>query len=76
MTPDEAIALSFAPLADLPRPGLTARLQAATSSKRPVLLWTSAESGHQISSSEALQQRADTYAFIFAEMGIEYREPR
>jgi len=28
MTPDEAIALSFAPLADLPRPGLTARLQA------------------------------------------------
>ena len=28
MTPEEAIALSFAPLADLPRPGLTARLQA------------------------------------------------
>jgi prolyl oligopeptidase len=53
---------------------MAARLQAATSSKRPVLLWTSADTGHQLNAGEALSQRADIYAFLFNELGVRYTE--
>src|SRR5439155_5088441 len=53
---------------------MAARLQAATSSKRPVLLWTSENAGHQISAAEVLSQRADVYAFLFSELGVQYRK--
>ena len=54
---------------------MTARLQAATSSKRPILLWTSSSAGHGIgtSVSEALSQGADVYAFLFDQLGVKYK---
>lgn len=55
---------------------MAARLQAATSSQRPVLLWTGENAGHQISSAEVLSQRADIYAFLFQELGLRYHEPK
>src|ERR1051325_5347904 len=57
---------------------MTARLQAATSSvspARPVLLRTSASSGHGIGSSlsEVVEQDVDRFAFLFHELGVSYR---
>jgi len=53
---------------------MTARLQAATSSKRPVLLRTSA-GGHGLDSSlsERIAQEADVYAFLFDQLGVKYK---
>ena len=55
---------------------MTARLQAATSSKRPILLQVSFDSGHGIgdSLSSAIDKQADVYAFLFAQLGIEYKK--
>src|SRR5262249_49232935 len=53
---------------------MAARLQAATASGRPVLLWTGKEAGHQISFNENLAQKADAFAFMFEQMGIAYKE--
>src|SRR5262249_42375991 len=52
-----------------------ARLQAATSSKRPVLLLIDFGTGHGAgtSRSTALAQQADVYAFLFQQLGVEYR---
>jgi hypothetical protein len=52
---------------------MVARLQSATSSRRPVLLRTSS-SGHGIGTalSERIQQLADVYAFLCEQLGIEY----
>ena len=49
-----------------------AALQAATSSNRPILLRTSANSGHGIGSSldERIAQQTDTLMFLFAELGM------
>ncbi len=57
---------------------MTARLQAATSSSRPVLLRTSSSAGHGIGSSlsEQIAENADVFAFLFHELGVEYKEPR
>lgn len=57
---------------------MTARLQAATSSRRPVLLRTSASSGHGQGTalSERLAQQADVLAFLFDQLGMTYRERR
>ena len=54
---------------------MTARLQAATASPRPIFLRTSAGAGHGIGSSlnEQIEQQADLYAFLFDQLGIEYR---
>jgi len=54
---------------------MTARLQAATASGRRVLLRTSARSGHGHGTavSEGIEQAADVFAFLFAELGISYR---
>jgi prolyl oligopeptidase len=55
----------------------TARLQAATSSSRPILLRVSG-SGHGIgtSLSEGLSQQADQYGFLFSQLGIKPTFPR
>jgi len=50
----------------------TAALQAATSSDRPILLRTSANSGHGIGSSlsERIAQQTDELAFLFDQLGM------
>jgi prolyl oligopeptidase len=54
---------------------MTARLQAATASGRPVLLRTSASSGHGLdtSLSERIEEYVDVYAFLFAELGVKVK---
>ncbi len=51
---------------------MTARLQAATGSGRPILLRTSAGSGHGLGTalSERIEQEVDVFAFLFAELGV------
>lgn len=51
---------------------MTARLQAATSSNAPILLRTSANTGHGIDSSldEQVEQGADVWAFLFDQLGL------
>jgi prolyl oligopeptidase len=51
---------------------MTAELQAATTSGLPVLLRTNANAGHGVSTDkdEALEERADIYRFLFAQLGI------
>lgn len=53
---------------------MTARLQAATTSGRPVLLRTTASAGHGVDSalSERIAQESDAFAFLFAQMGMKY----
>jgi len=54
---------------------MTARLQAATTSGLPVLLRTSADTGHGGAPlSEKIEQYADVYGFIFDRLGIEIEE--
>jgi prolyl oligopeptidase len=52
---------------------MTAELQAVTASGLPVLLRTNANAGHGISTDkdEALEELADIYSFLFAQLGIE-----
>jgi prolyl oligopeptidase len=55
---------------------MTARLQAATSSGLPILLRTSADTGHGgLPLSEAIEQIVDVYAFMFDELGILFQGP-
>jgi prolyl oligopeptidase len=51
---------------------MTARLQAATSSKAPVLLRTSSTTGHGIDSGldEQVEEGADVWAFLFDQLGL------
>jgi prolyl oligopeptidase len=51
---------------------MTARLQAATHSGRPVFLRTSSGSGHGIGTAlnERIEQDADVFAFLFDQLGI------
>ncbi|HEY7155421.1 MAG TPA: prolyl oligopeptidase family serine peptidase [Gemmataceae bacterium] len=51
---------------------MAARLQAASASRRPVLLRVSFDSGHGIGTSlkERIAQEADVYAFLFAQLGM------
>jgi prolyl oligopeptidase len=50
---------------------MTARLQAASTSGLPILLRTSADSGHGASSAdEDIEQSADMFAFLFDELGM------
>jgi alkaline phosphatase D len=53
---------------------MTARLQAASSSKRPVLLRTSANTGHGIGTalSAHIAELSDVFAFLFDQLGIDY----
>lgn len=54
---------------------MAARMQAATSSKRPILLQVSLDAGHGIGEglSDAIKKQADVYAFLFDQLGMEYR---
>ncbi len=54
---------------------MTARLQAATGSEAPILLRTSADSGHggDTALSERIEQTVDVDAFLFYFLGVEYR---
>ena len=53
---------------------MTARLQAASPPGRPIFLRTSANSGHGHGSSLSVRinQRADTYSFLFDQLGMRY----
>jgi prolyl oligopeptidase len=53
---------------------MIARLQAATSSGRPIYLSINAHAGHGIGSSLSIKvnQTADTYAFLFDQLGMRY----
>jgi prolyl oligopeptidase len=54
---------------------MTARLQAATSSGLPILLRTSADTGHGgLPLSEIIEQIVDVYGFMFDQLGIEVQE--
>jgi prolyl oligopeptidase len=52
---------------------MTAALQAATASGLPVMLRTNANAGHGVSTDkdEALEEQADIYSFLFAQLGIQ-----
>jgi prolyl oligopeptidase len=56
---------------------MAARLQAATSSKHPVLLRVHFDAGHGMGEgfSSGADRRADVYAFLFEQLGIAYRAP-
>jgi prolyl oligopeptidase len=53
---------------------MTARLQAANKSDRPILLRTSTSAGHGIGTalSERIKQLADMYSFLFAQLGSQH----
>ena len=53
---------------------MTARLQVATSSSAPVLLRTSANTGHGQGSplSAQVEEQTDVYAFLFQQLGVTY----
>jgi prolyl oligopeptidase len=54
---------------------MAARLQAATSSGRPVLLRITEGAGHGLDSSlnERIAEQAEVYAFLFQQLGLKYR---
>ena len=54
---------------------MIARLQAASSSKKPILLRTSSISGHGIGTalSEQIEQQANIFAFLFDQLGVKYK---
>ena len=54
---------------------MAARLQ-ASGTKRPVLLWTSLKSGHDlIDRDEEVNVQADVFAFLFDQLGVKYPPP-
>jgi prolyl oligopeptidase len=54
---------------------MTARLQAASASDRPILLRTSGDTGHGGGTplSARVAELTDAYAFLFHELGVDYR---
>jgi prolyl oligopeptidase len=56
---------------------MTARLQAASSSGRPILLRTSPDTGHGLATplSEQIEQSVHYYAFLLHELGLGYNPP-
>ena len=54
---------------------MTASLQAVTSSHRPILLRSSPTTGHGLDTplSGQIEENVDCYAFLFHELGLEYR---
>jgi prolyl oligopeptidase len=57
---------------------MTARLQAASGSDRPILLRQSSTSGHGIGTafSEEIEQSADVYSFLFSQLGMGYKSTK
>jgi len=56
---------------------MTARLQAASSSGRPILLRTSASAGHGMGTAlhERIAEETDVYSFLFDQLGMRYAPP-
>ena len=56
---------------------MTARLQAANASNRPILLRTSGDTGHGGGTplSARIDELTDAYVFLFGELGVDYRPP-
>ena len=56
---------------------MTARLQTASTSGRPILLRTDANAGHGIGSPLSARNAlsADLYSFLFSQLGVSYQEP-
>jgi prolyl oligopeptidase len=56
---------------------MTARLQAATSSGRPILLRASSDTGHGLATplSEQIEESVHYYAFLLNELGLKYKPP-
>ncbi|XXF75727.1 prolyl oligopeptidase family serine peptidase [Myxococcaceae bacterium GXIMD 01537] len=54
---------------------MVARLQAATASKRPILLRASGDTGHGAGTplNARIEQEVDVYSFLFNELGVTYR---
>jgi len=54
---------------------MAARLQEATTSGLPILLWTSPSAGHGFGTAldEEIADLTDRFAFLFAELGVAYR---
>jgi prolyl oligopeptidase len=54
---------------------MTARLQSATSSQKPILLRTSSSSGHGVDSAlnELIAEAADEYAFLLDQLKVDYK---
>jgi len=54
---------------------MTARLQQASSSGRPILLRTSSSAGHGIGTAldEEIEQNADVFGFLFDQLGVHYK---
>jgi prolyl oligopeptidase len=57
---------------------MTARLQEAASSGRPILLRTSSETGHGLATplSEQIEESVHWYAFLLHELGLKYNPPK
>jgi len=57
---------------------MTARLQEATSSGRPILLRTSSETGHGLATplSEQIEESVHYHAFLLSELGLKYSPPK
>jgi prolyl oligopeptidase len=55
---------------------MAARLQAASRSGHPILLRTSSAAGHGFGTAldEQIEEEADTFSFLFDQLGIEYAE--
>ena len=55
---------------------MAARLQAATSSNRPVLLRLESRAGHGAGKplNKVLEELTDTWAFVFSELGVEFQD--
>jgi len=56
---------------------MTARLQAATSSGRPILLATTSDAGHGIGTALNVRvaQTADYLSFLFDQLGMKWTAP-
>ena len=57
---------------------MTARLQGAASSGRPILLRTNSETGHGLATplSEQIEKSVHYHAFLLSELGLKYSPPR
>jgi prolyl oligopeptidase len=55
---------------------MAARLQASTSSERPILLRLESRAGHGAGKplSKVLEEMTDTWTFVFSELGVEFPE--
>jgi prolyl oligopeptidase len=56
---------------------MTARLQVASTSRKPILLRVDFDAGHGVGSTRAQQDReaADTYAFLLWQTGVKGFQP-